>query len=188
MSRLNLNTVTAYCKRNFPLCLCIFFSFLALNSFSQALTADAGSNTSVCANDSVPIGGNPSATGGTPPYTYSWSPATGLDDATVANPNAFPSSTTPYTLTVRDGAGSISTSAITVTPLPASNRECRAGPNHFTGNNYIPSRKRGHKLCPGLPRRVFRIKTLRTPLPIRAQQQCIALQVKAQTAVPILPA
>ena len=32
-------------------------------------------------------------------HTYSWSPSTGLDDATAANPTANPSSTTTYTVT-----------------------------------------------------------------------------------------
>jgi gliding motility-associated-like protein len=88
------------------------------NSFGQPLTAHAGSNTSVCLNDSVQIGGNPSATGGKPPYTYSWTPAATLNVSSAANPYAFPSSTTPYTLTVTDSTGSTAVSAITVSVLP----------------------------------------------------------------------
>ena len=34
---------------------------------------------------------------------YSWSPATGLDDSTIANPTANPTTTTTYTLTAADG-------------------------------------------------------------------------------------
>lgn len=37
-----------------------------------------------------------------PTYTYSWSPATGLSDATIANPTVTTNTTTVYTLTVSD--------------------------------------------------------------------------------------
>src|SRR5436309_2435109 len=108
------------CKRLISLCIFLILNsyFLILNSSAQTLTANAGSDISVCMNDSVRIGGKPAATGGTPPYTYAWSPTTGIDVATAANPNAFPASTTPYTLTVTDGTGAITTSTITIEPLP----------------------------------------------------------------------
>jgi subtilisin-like proprotein convertase family protein len=38
--------------------------------------------------------------------SYSWSPTTGLSDATIANPVATITSTTTYTLTVEDATGS----------------------------------------------------------------------------------
>ena len=49
----------------------------------SAVTADAGSSQTVCAGaPGAELGGSPTATGGTSPYTYSWSPVTGLDDPT----------------------------------------------------------------------------------------------------------
>ena len=48
------------------------------------------------------IGGAQTASGGMPLYSYSWTPTTGLDDATVANPTATPTATTTYTITVTD--------------------------------------------------------------------------------------
>lgn len=66
------------------------------------LIVNAGIDTFMYAGDSMTLGGNPTATGGTPPFTYQWSPGTGLDDATKANPIAFPGSSTTYTLTVTD--------------------------------------------------------------------------------------
>ncbi len=53
-------------------------------------------------------------TGGTPPFEYSWSPASSLDDATIWNPTAFPATTTTYTVTVTDNTGLVATDSVTV--------------------------------------------------------------------------
>jgi hypothetical protein len=42
--------------------------------------------------------------GGLPPYTYSWTPTTGLNQANIAGPIASPSSTTEYQLDVTDSS------------------------------------------------------------------------------------
>ena len=62
----------------------------------------------------------PTATNGTPPYTYSWSSVDGLSDPTVANPTASPSSNTTYTVTVTDAGGCQASDDVNVTvnPLP----------------------------------------------------------------------
>ena len=52
----------------------------------------AGPDINLCGTDSVQL----LATGST---TYTWSPGTGLSDTTIANPMAFPSSTTTYIVT-----------------------------------------------------------------------------------------
>ncbi len=78
-------------------------------------TANAGSSGSIGLGSSgMTIGGAPTASGGAAPYTYSWSPATGLSSTTVANPVASPSSTTTYTVTVTDASGCTATSSTTV--------------------------------------------------------------------------
>jgi len=46
--------------------------FFSVNSINAQLTADAGANKARCEADSIQIGGALPATGGTPPYTYSW--------------------------------------------------------------------------------------------------------------------
>lgn len=51
---------------------------------------------SICVGESVAL--NPD---GNPTHTYFWSPATGLDDPTAANPIASPATTTTYTVTVQ---------------------------------------------------------------------------------------
>ena len=66
------------------------------------LVANAGPDRAVSPTSPVVIGGSPAATGGVPPYTYSWSPATGLSATNIANPTASPTTTTTYTLTVTD--------------------------------------------------------------------------------------
>jgi hypothetical protein len=70
-----------------------------------ALRAYAGNDTFFCAGNSVTIGTPTGATGGTSPYTYSWSPTTGLANPTAASTLATPLANTSYTLTVTDAAG-----------------------------------------------------------------------------------
>jgi hypothetical protein len=78
------------------------------------LTADAGTDDSVCAGSGFAIGGSPTASGGDSPYSYAWSSPTTLSDDTVANPTAFPDTTTTYTVTVTDNNNNTETDDITV--------------------------------------------------------------------------
>ncbi|MDI6793099.1 MAG: right-handed parallel beta-helix repeat-containing protein [bacterium] len=93
-------------------------------------TANAGSDQTICSGGSVVIGGSPTASGGTPPYTYSWSPATGLSSSTAANPTASPGATITYTATVTDANGCQATDTVVVTVNP--NPIADAGPNQPT--------------------------------------------------------
>jgi hypothetical protein len=63
----------------------------------QPPTADAGSDFEICIGESVEIGTATQAM-----LSYEWSPATGLDDAFIAQPTATPNTTTLYTLSVQD--------------------------------------------------------------------------------------
>jgi len=78
-------------------------------------TANAGADTEIIEGGSVVIGGSPTASGGTAPYTYSWTPTTGLNNAGIANPTASPSVTTTYTVTVTDSNGCTDDADVTVT-------------------------------------------------------------------------
>ena len=71
----------------------------------------------ICADGSVNLGGATVGSGGTEPYTYSWSPADDLDDATAEKPLFTPSGTGPftYTVTVTDANLCEDTDDITVT-------------------------------------------------------------------------
>jgi hypothetical protein len=61
-----------------------------------------------------------SVSGGTPTYSYNWSPSSDLSNPTSSNPVASPTSTTTYTLNVTDANGCIQSavSTLTVNPLP----------------------------------------------------------------------
>src|SRR5690606_14527939 len=81
--------------------------------------ANAGSNQTICNGQSVSIGA--SAVSGN---TYSWSPATVLRDAAIANPTASPTVTTTYPLTEAETATNFSTTnnvPITVQPSIENN-------------------------------------------------------------------
>jgi len=73
---------------------------------------------------------NSTVTGGTPGYSYSWSPSTGLNDATIANPIASPTVTTNYTLTVTDALGCQRSLDITIDVLPLSAAVCSGSGNN----------------------------------------------------------
>ncbi len=81
---------------------------------NPALFAHAGADKIIVAGQTVQIGGSPTASGGTAPFTYAWLPATGLDNAATANPNATPSATTTYVVTVSDSKGCAATDTVTV--------------------------------------------------------------------------
>ena len=76
-------------------------------------------STSVCAGSSVQL---PccSGSGGTPPYSYSWSPSTGLSNTNICNPIATPINSISYSVIISDNNGCTATSmtAITLNPLP----------------------------------------------------------------------
>lgn len=97
-----------------------FYSFLLLFiasvTFSQKPTAFAGPDYTLCpdASASAVLGASTVATGGTPPYTYLWSPATGLSSNTVANPTVTIGTQITYTLSVRDSNDSLGTDVVTV--------------------------------------------------------------------------
>ena len=75
------------------------------------LTANAGPDIVSCNNASVQIGENRKQG-----VFYSWSPPANLSDATISNPRASPSVTTPYEVTVRSvGGGCINKDTVIVT-------------------------------------------------------------------------
>ena len=69
---------------------------------------DAGADVAICEGADVQL----QATGGT---IYSWSPSTGLDDPSIANPTANPTTTTTYTVTVSNSSGCSGQAEVTVT-------------------------------------------------------------------------
>jgi len=70
------------------------------------VNANAGNDVTLCPGATT----NLNATGGN---SYSWTPTTGLSSASIANPIAFPTATTTYTVTVSNGSCS-ATDQITI--------------------------------------------------------------------------
>ena len=108
----------------------LLMSFFMNETCFAQLIADAGNDTAFCAENSsiATIGGNPSAQGGLPPYTYAWSAeyegitriytaSWMLEDTTVSNPvfkkGAIPDSVA-LCLTVKDANDSIVTDSVEV--------------------------------------------------------------------------
>lgn len=92
----------------------IFSLFIIKSAFAQ-FVVDAGVDKLICPGDTVILGGSPSAFGGKAPYTYSWSPSSGLSDSSIANPSAIPSDFTIYTLTVTDDTGAVKSEPVGIT-------------------------------------------------------------------------
>lgn len=99
-----------------------FLLILSGNRLQAQVTADAGlSYTMICPGANFTLGGTPTATGGNAPYTYSWSPATGLNNAAASNPIATPAAPTQYIVTVTDVDGNSDRDTIYVDINPIAN-------------------------------------------------------------------
>ncbi len=81
---------------------------------NPAPSANAGADKLIAPGQTVAIGGDPTAAEGTPPYSYSWSPSTGLDDPTASNPNATLTGTMTYSVEVTDDKGCKATDEVTI--------------------------------------------------------------------------
>jgi gliding motility-associated-like protein len=100
------------------------------------LFANAGPNQTICDGQSVMIGGNPSAQNGAAPYTYAWSPTTGLNNPNISNPVASPTTTTTYTLVITDNLNITSSASATVTVIDCSSQSADLYiPNIFSPND-----------------------------------------------------
>ena len=116
-----------------------------LEEVPVSVTISAGNN-SVTVNESVKL--NATAIGGTGNYTYSWSPATAVDNATIANPTFIPNTTGEYTFTctVTDNGVTATSNTVTITVNEAqqggtSSEVVTIGDENTTGTSqYLPIR------------------------------------------------
>jgi gliding motility-associated-like protein len=92
------------------------------------VNCNAGVDKQLCPNTTSTLGGSPTASGGNPPYTYSWAPSTGLSSSSAANPTVTATSSLSYTLTVHDSRDSVDTDIVIVTIDPIN--YMGAGPDH----------------------------------------------------------
>ncbi|HTB30582.1 MAG TPA: gliding motility-associated C-terminal domain-containing protein, partial [Bacteroidia bacterium] len=79
------------------------------------IAVNAGPTQSILPNQSVTIGGTPTAPSGS---TYLWIPSSGLSDSNVANPTATPSVTTTYTVIADNPFGCPGSDTVTVFVVP----------------------------------------------------------------------
>ena len=108
----------------------VLIQFVLITDCFSQLIAAAGNDTILCEMDSpsLSIGGNPTATGGVPPYQYTWSGSYDyagntytasymLEDTTLANPTfkegAIPDSVLLF-VTIKDMENNISTDSIQI--------------------------------------------------------------------------
>ena len=121
-----------YTMKTLSAFICIFTAicFSSFKILAQPLTANAGADQTICVFMSANLGGSPTASGGTAPYTYMWSPATSLNNDTISNPLANPTATTIYTVTVTDNAANTASASVTVTVNPTPNVQ-------ITGQNFV---------------------------------------------------
>ena len=98
---------------------------------SNAVNVDAGADKFICAGGITRIGTTPPAN---VQVAYSWSPATGLNDPSVAQPTALPLRTTTYTLTVTNPVtGCVRSDDVTVNVDVTRNPHADAGgPKSFS--------------------------------------------------------
>ncbi len=82
-----------------------------------SVSINASTNT-ICELDTTQL--TATVSGGVGPFTYSWSPSTGMPAGadTTANPKASPSATTTYTVTATDACSTTTTSSVTITVNP----------------------------------------------------------------------
>lgn len=95
--------------------LVILSLFLSIRLLGQPLTANAGANKAICYGQVTVLGGAPSASGGTVPYTYAWEPSANVSSPTAANPTAVGLNVgTWFRLVVTDKDGVTDTSFVYV--------------------------------------------------------------------------
>jgi len=129
---------------------------------NQALTLEAGSDTTICIGDSVILGGNPTAPLGA---IIAWTPNSGISDTTLSNPWTGPSATTTYYLTGElNGCFGSDSVVVTIAPPPivdfSTNGSCSGDTSSFTNlsigtSNYIWNFGDGDTSWSAEPQHVF---------------------------------
>jgi hypothetical protein len=84
--------------------------FTTLKIFS--LTSNLGADTLICKADTAKI--SALVAGSSPPFTYTWSPASNLTCTNCPNPKAVPLSTQQYVLTIADANGCLKYDTVVV--------------------------------------------------------------------------
>lgn len=101
---------------------------------SREVTVFVREQLTVTAHPESILRGNPSQLdaifeGGAPPYTFSWTPAEGLDDPLRRDPVATPVTTTTYNVTAKDSAGATLNGSVKVSVRGPLNAVAMANPS-----------------------------------------------------------
>ncbi len=92
-------------------------NILSMTRNPLLFTVDPTANPdTICPGTSSQLSANP--LGGTPPISYLWSPATGLDDPTSPTPTASPENSTYYTVTATDASMHVAFDSVEVAVKP----------------------------------------------------------------------
>jgi hypothetical protein len=105
-------------KLSYPPCANVVYSNTHQISVTPIPTVTVTSSQSICNGSSLGLvaGSNYS------PATFNWSPATGLSATNIANPTAFPTTSTTYTVqATANGCTGSAVTTITVNPTPTAN-------------------------------------------------------------------
>jgi PKD repeat protein len=85
---------------------------------NPVMIISAGADRTECAGAVVTLGGNPTAVGGTMPYTYAWSPTVGLSSSVIANPTFVIRQNQMYVVTVTDARGCVKQDTVIISMHP----------------------------------------------------------------------
>ncbi|MBX2916533.1 MAG: Ig-like domain-containing protein [Cyclobacteriaceae bacterium] len=101
-------------------CTTVFLADVVVNI--AALSVDAGNDRVICAGESVTLGGNPPASGGTGFFSYSWTSTPSGFSSSSPNPTVSPLISRTYNLTVTDNSGAtlVDQIIVTVNPKPTA--------------------------------------------------------------------
>ncbi|MCY7409846.1 MAG: hypothetical protein LH473_06200, partial [Chitinophagales bacterium] len=91
------------------------FGYFVIAKSSQLPVVNEGNNITACAGTRIKLGGNPTASGGTPTYNYTWTPTTNVDSANAANSFVTVYSSMDFVVTVIDKDNAIVSDTIHVT-------------------------------------------------------------------------
>ncbi|MBL8003581.1 MAG: IgGFc-binding protein, partial [Candidatus Kapabacteria bacterium] len=95
---------------------CVGLDSITIVMYKQPI-ANAGPDTVSCGGNGVQIGRQ--TTGGTPNYSFLWTPATGLSNDKIERPIAAPSANTTYILRVTDANGCMGYDTVNIQALPS---------------------------------------------------------------------
>jgi gliding motility-associated-like protein len=113
---------------------------------SSPLTANAGTNRTICSATPTNLGSSPTGNGGNTSgtYTYSWSSSPAGFTSTAANPTVSPTATTTYTVTVTNTlCTATSTVIVTVNPRPVASPTASVNPVCSGSNTSIAANPSG---------------------------------------------